>query len=137
VKRFLPLGEDPIGKVIDSDDKMTIIGVVRNIRQAIEQLEMAENDFPITQIPAEMRLQVIQSLMLVVRTAAKPEAIAQDLRRAFHELDPMLPFRTPESMKTIVDEALTFERLENWLLGTFATLAVLLALVGLYGLISY
>lgn len=137
VKRFIPAGQNPIGKVIDSDDKVTIVGVVKNIRQAIERPEMAENDWPISQIPPDVRLQFISSMSLVVKTSGRPEAITGDLRRVLHDLDPSLPFRKPASMRSIVNTALTFERLENWLFGTFAALALTLAIVGLYGLISH
>lgn len=137
VKRFIPDGQDPIGQVIDSDDKVRIVGVVNNIRQDIYEPPLAEMAMPISQIPAEMRLQVIPAMSLVVKTTGRPEAVIGDLRRIMHELDPTLPFRTPKSMRTILEGALTFERLENWLFGTFAALAVLLATLGLYGLISH
>ena len=58
---------------------------------------MAEMDFPISQIPANVRLQFIPSMSLVVNTTGKPEAITADLRRVFHQLDPTLPFRTPKA----------------------------------------
>ena len=64
-------------------------------------------------------------------------SIVPSLRRAFHDVDPTLPFSTPETMRTVIADTLIFERLENWLFGTFAALAVLLAIVGLYGLISH
>ncbi|MBV9765864.1 MAG: ABC transporter permease [Acidobacteriaceae bacterium] len=138
VKKFIPPGEDVIGKMIDSDeDKVIIVGVVRNIRQSIYDPPLAEMDWPISQIPPEERLRVVPSMHLVLRTAGKPESAAADLRRIFHQIDPTLPFRTPESMNHVIAQALTFERLENWLFGTFAALAVLLALIGLYGLVSH
>jgi predicted permease len=137
VKRFIPPGQDPIGKVIDSDEKVVIVGVVRNIRQSIYDPPLAEMDWPVSQIPPEMRLLVVPSMHLVVRTAGEPESITGDLRRIFHQIDPGVPFRTPESMNHVIAEALTLQRLENWLFGTFAGLAVLLALIGLYGLISH
>jgi predicted permease len=136
VRRYIPAGQDPVGSVIDTDDRTTIIGVVRNIRQNLYDRPLAEMDWPISQIPTDMRSMVISSLHLVVRTEGKPESATTGIRRAIHELDPTLPFRTAESMETVVAESLTFERLENWLFGTFAALAVLLAIVGLYGLIS-
>ncbi len=137
VKRYIPGGQDPIGQVIDSDDKVVIVGVVRNIRQSIFDRPLAEMDWPISQIPPPMRLMVVPSMHLVLRTAGKPESVIGDLHRIFHEIDPTLPFRTPESMNHVIAQALTFERLENWLFGTFAVLAIVLALVGLYGLISH
>ena len=57
--------------------------------------------------------------------------------RVFHELDPGLPLRQPETMRNLIDDVLTFEHLENWLFGTFAVLAILLALVGLCALVSH
>ena len=137
VQRFIPSGKDPIGQIIDSDDKVQIVGVVSSIRQSIYEPPLAEMAMPISQIPAEMRLQFIPAMNLVVKTTGRPQAINGDLRRIMHELDPTLPFRTPKSMKTIIEGALTFERLENWLFGTFAVLAVLLAVLGLYGLVSH
>jgi putative ABC transport system permease protein len=74
---------------------------------------------------------------LVVRTANAPASIVPDLRRIFGELDKTLPFRTPEDMEQVVSEALTLQRLENWAFATFAVLALVLALIGLYGLISH
>ena len=74
---------------------------------------------------------------MVIRTSGDPRYIIPGLRRAFHDVDQTLPFRTPETMNTVIADTLIFERLENWLFGTFAALAVLLAIVGLYGLISH
>ncbi len=138
VRRFIPPGEDPIGKMIDSDEeKVIIVGVVRNIRQSIYDPPLAEMDWPISQIPPDERLRVVPSMHLVLQTVGKPEAVIPDLRTIFRQIDPTLPFRTPESMDRVIAQALTFERLENWLFGTFAGLAILLALVGLYGLVSH
>lgn len=137
VKRFIHPGEDPIGKVIDSDDKVSIIGVVRDIRQSIYDPPLAEQDWPVSQIPRDFELIVVRSMHLVLRIAGNPESVVPDLRSTFHQLDPTLPFRTPETMNHVIADALTFQRLENWLFATFAGLAVLLSLVGLYGLISH
>jgi hypothetical protein len=137
VKKFIRPGDDPIGKVIDSDDKVTIIGLVRDIRQSIYDQPLAEMDWPISQIPRDMELIVVGNMHLVLQTAGKPDSVIPELRAIFHQLDPTLPFRTPESMTSVIASALTFERLENWLFASFAGLAVLLSLVGLYGLISH
>jgi ABC-type lipoprotein release transport system permease subunit len=91
----------------------------------------------IAQVPQAEGLNVLASTHLVVRTAGDPKSIIPALRNAFHEVDPTLPFRTPLTMREVVADTLTFERLENWLFGSFAGLAILLAIVGLYGLISH
>jgi putative ABC transport system permease protein len=138
VHKFFSNGEDPIGKYVEGwMVKLMIVGVVRSIHQNIYGPPMAEIDFSMYQIPPKDEMDAVPDMSLVVRTAGKPEAIVSDLRNVFHELDPGLPFREPLTMRQVVADVLVFERLENWLFGTFATLAVLLAIVGLYALISH
>lgn len=138
VKKFIPAGRDPIGMQIDQDDHNTIVGVVKNIRQNIYEPPLAEMDYMAAQVPpGEWQMQVLMGMNLVIRTSVDPESIVPSLRTVFHDVDPTLPFRTPETMRSVIADTLIFERLENWLFGTFAALAVLLAIVGLYGLISH
>src|SRR6266446_3221758 len=138
VKKFFSREEDPIGQYVEGlVDKVMIVGVVRSIRQNIYQPPMAEMDICISQIPPKDALQAIPSMSLVVRTAMEPGSVVSSLRGVFHELDPGLPFREPLTMLQIVADVLVLERLENWLFGAFAFLAVLLAIVGIYGLISH
>jgi len=141
VKKFVPQGRDPIGmQLSDGDAKTpntTIVGVVKNVRQNIYAPPLAEMDFPISQVKLKDSMDYLGSLQLVVSTSVDPESIVPSLRSAFHEVDPTLPFRTPEMMGSVIADTLIFERLENWMFGTFAALAVLLAVVGLYGLISH
>lgn len=148
VRKFIPPGRDPIGVQIGDDSqknvnadqpdpRVTIIGVVKNIRQNIYAAPAPEIDYLVTQIREQDSLQVLSTMHLIVRTNGDPETIIPSLQRAFHDVDPTLPFRAPETMRSVVAEVLILERLENWLFGTFAALAVLLAVVGLYGLISH
>jgi putative ABC transport system permease protein len=137
VKKFIPAGENPIGRQLDDDQKSTIIGVVRNLRQNIYQQPLAETDYAISQIPGNETPRVVSRMRLVIRTEGDPKAIIPELRRVFHDMDSTLPFRAPQTMREVVSETLIFERLENWLFGSFAVVAVLLAVVGLYGLIGH
>ena len=137
VKKFIPAGRDPIGMQIDQDEHNTIVGVVKDIRQNIYEPPLAEMDYMASQIPPGWEQAVLNNVTLVVRTSVAPESIVPSLRKAFHDVDPTLPFRAPETMQSVIADTLIFERLENWLFGTFAALAVLLAIVGLYGLISH
>lgn len=70
------------------------------------------------------------------RTGAKWPRVSSS-RSIFHDLDPGLPFRQPETMQEVVADVLVFQRLENWLFGAFGALAVLLAVVGLYSVVSH
>jgi predicted permease len=138
VKKFFSAGEDPIGKYVEGwMGKIRIVGVVRSIRQDIYQPPMAEMDASISAIPPQYQSLVLSHMSLVVRTRVQPESIVPTLRRIFHELDPSLPFREPLTMRQVMADVLVLERLENWLFGAFAALAVLLSIVGLYGLISH
>jgi putative ABC transport system permease protein len=137
VRKFFAPGEDPLAQHIDDFDKAEIVGVVRNVRQDLYEPPLAEMDFPISQVPTDQQLGVFPRMQLLVRTKVDPAATIPDIRRIFHDLDPGLPFRQPETMRNVIDDILTFEHLENWLFGSFAVLAILLALVGLFALVSH
>jgi putative ABC transport system permease protein len=148
VKKFIPAGRDPVGMEIGDNDQANtlptqdnprtmIVGVVKNIRQSIYQPPFPEMDYMIAQIPTAMAMNAISSMNLVIRTAADPDILVPALRQAFRQVDASVPLRDPETMEEVLADVLTFERMENWLFGAFAALAVLLAAVGLYGLISH
>lgn len=113
VKKFVPAGRDPIGMQIDDDNKTMIVGVVKNIRQNIYEPPLAQMDYIASQVPAKDSMRVLGRMNLVVRTNIEPESIVPSLRRAFHDVDPTLPFRTPETMGTVIADTLIFERLEK------------------------
>lgn len=140
VKKFMPSGLNPIGQHLDdndkADEKTEIIGVVTNVRQDLTQPVMPEMDYLYTSLPAQFSAILMRS-NLVVRTWGDPQAVTSELRDVFRQIDPALPFRPPETMDDIVADQLVMQRMETWLFGTFASLAVLLAVVGLYGLISH
>ncbi len=137
VKKFFAGGEEPIGQHIDDFDKAEIVGVVRDVRQDLYETPLPEMDFSIAQIPPQEQLGIFPRMQLLVRTAGTPASAIAGVRSVFHELDPRLPFRQPETMRNVIDDILTFEHLENWLFGSFAALAILLALVGLSALVSH
>jgi ABC-type antimicrobial peptide transport system permease subunit len=76
-------------------------------------------------------------MVLMVRTTGDPALAIPEVRTAVHDLDPTIPFNDPRTMNEVVSDVLVFERMEGWLFGIFAGLALVLALVGLYGLISH
>jgi ABC-type antimicrobial peptide transport system permease subunit len=65
-----------------------------------------------------------------------PETIVGPLRQALHEVAPSLPFRTPETMDDVLADALVFGRMQAWLFSIFALIALVLAMTGLYGVLS-
>ena len=76
-------------------------------------------------------------LILIVRSATKPEATAGIVRAALNRIDNGLPILQPNTLGAIVTQSLGQERLTMALLGVFAAIALLLAVVGIYGAVAY
>jgi predicted permease len=136
VDRYLG-GENPIGKRLrftysaknPYDD---IVGVVGN---APENLDAAMP--PV--IYAALRHSPDNFVAYGVRTAQNPAAVVGALRGVLHDVDPQLPLYQPATMEQVVSRSpsVFLRQYPSYLIGSFAVLALLLALVGLYGLISY
>jgi predicted permease len=141
VSKFIPNGLDPTAQRLDDNDKQEkwtqIVGVAGNVRQDIYEKPLAERDWLMDEIDPKMRSGIFASMFLVVRTSGDPLQVVSGVRSIVRELDPTVPFGEPETMTDVVSETLVFERMESWLFGIFASLALALALVGLYGLISH
>jgi putative ABC transport system permease protein len=141
VRRYWP-DEDPIGKRIkgqdhrgQNDDWVTIIGVVRDARR--NGLERQ----PIPHI-YEWYLQPTQSLQyptpdLVVRTAGEPRALAGILRAAVREVDGTAILSPVTTMERQLSGQMAPRRFQTWLLGLFSIIALVLATVGIYGVMHY
>jgi ABC-type antimicrobial peptide transport system permease subunit len=138
VRKFFAPGEEAVGRqILWGDTKVNIVGVTSDLRQDLTQPPMAEMDVPSSQVPAQYAVDVFSQMQLVVRTSVAPESIAAPLREAMHQVDPTVPFREPETMRDVIAETLTFERMESWLFGIFAALALLLSMVGIYGMVHH
>ncbi len=141
VHQFIPMGLDPTAQRIDDADRQEnwtrIVGVTGNVRQDIYEPPLAERDFLMDEIDPKVRTSALSNMFLLVRTAGDPAQIIPSLHSIVHGLDPTVPFDEPETMTEVVSEALVFQRMESWLFSIFAGLALVLALVGLYGLVSH
>jgi len=140
VKKFIPSGLDPTTQRIDDDKperRTRIVGVVGNVRQNIYDTPLAEHDFLIDQVPPKVRADQLSGMTLVVRFDGSAASLVPGLRAALHDVDPTVPFHQARTMSQVVAETLVFQRMESWLFGIFAALALVLALVGLYGLLSH
>jgi len=137
VKRYFP-NEDPVGRRVrftfsEKEPYREIVGVVGNI---------AEDDLAVPPPPV-IYYSVDQNpsafLSYVLRTSGDPAAFIGAARAALVEIDPQLAVIKPQSMEQIASQSpsVFLRRYPSYLIGSFATLALILAMVGLYGLISY
>ena len=122
---------DPIGQVITQDGGTTVIGVVGDVRHGT--LEKAGGN--------EMYLNYRQSgdwagMEMVVRSTRAPSSLVPEVRAALRSYDPSLPSGDFYELERLIDNAVAPRRLTTRLLGFFSGLALTLAAIGLYGVIS-
>lgn len=133
-RQFFP-NEDPVGKKLDlcwgEFNWGVIVGVTANARQT----ELAETPKPTIFLDHAQAPMYFASL--VVRTSLPPSAVVSPIERAIHTVDPNQAVYKVESMEQVVSESVARPRVESSLLAIFAGIALVLAAVGLYGVLAY
>lgn len=127
--------QDPIGKRFGSGDHpqawLTVVGVIGDIRNtSLAEPPDLEYYLPYGMLPSA-------SMSLVVRTALDPQRLAPTLRAAVRELDQDLPLSDIETLSANIAHSTNARRFSAGLLGVFAFVSLLLAAVGVYGVVSY
>jgi predicted permease len=132
-------GEDPVGKRINlggnrSDGQpiwFEIVGVVADVRS----LEL--NSEPTPELYTSFLQDPFAGMSYVVRSSVEPGSLVPSVREVVRQVDRAQPVAEVREMEQIVSEAAARPRFNSLLLGTFASLAMLLAAAGIYGVMSY
>ena len=140
VERYFP-GQDPIGKQLvltwgrgpDPDDQVggEVVGIVGDVRQSsLSEEPDAQIYVPHAQVP-------IQSMDLTVRTSVPPMSVAGSIRQAVREVDPNLPVGQIVPVDRVLSDSVSEPRFYMLLLAIFAVSALVLAAIGIFGVMSY
>jgi predicted permease len=137
VRRFWP-GQDPIGKriklggVTSSNRWLTIVGVVAEVKyRGLPENPTTDPDlyFPF--------LDRNQQISLVVRAKGDPSSLAAPIRRLVREIDPNVPVFAVSTMEGAIAEQTARTRFTTWIMSGFGALALVLASIGVYGVMAY
>ena len=133
-------GDNPLGRRLRinvdhangrEDMEWTIVGVVRDIKGTSLQADARATIYvPTTQVPAG-------SMSVVIRSGTDPMMLANSVRQVVRSLDPAVPVTNVRSLEDFVGSTIARPRAISVIVGVFALVSLMLAAVGIYGVIAY
>ena len=133
-KRFWP-GQDAVGKRIKvpffGDDWTTVVGVVADYRHLGLETEAPP------EVYCALEQNPLQAQQMIIRTEVEPLSLAAAVRQCVRDLDKSLPVQDLQTMEQLLSDKLAPRYYTSLLLGMFALMALILASVGIFGVLSY
>jgi len=138
-KRFFPEGE-VVGQRIQlgrgrGRPWMTIVGVSKDVKCAGLDAP-SQPTFYVPYLQKELDTYTLRGMFLVVKTGGRPESVVNRLRSELNALDPSLALANIETMNGRLHDAVSSRRYHSMLMGLFAALALTLAMIGIFGVLS-
>jgi len=134
-------GQDPIGRQVGVQDTRwatrTVVGIVADIKHnSLRDDPVPEMYVPYTQ--NEIKIwPSMQTMQAALRTKADPAALTASVREALRSVDADLPVANVATLAALVNDSMAQPRFSLFLVGSFGGLALVLAMIGMYGVISY
>jgi putative ABC transport system permease protein len=142
-RQYFP-DRDPLGQRIQLGTEpspdfptMEIVGIVGDVKQSFETGSNAEMFVPYEQYPDQIFANMYLNTALIVRTAGSPIDVTRAVRAAILEIDPGQPLVNVRTMDDAIAGTVAQPRFQMTLLMIFASIAVALAAVGVYGIMAY
>lgn len=136
-RRYWPKGGALGGRIYrgvkkDGEEPSTVVGVVGSVKQTdlAEQRAIGTLYLPYSDFTAH-------NIVVAIRTTQTPESVVATLRHTLRQIDPNLPLVDPKPLATRIAESLESRRSPLLLAGVFASVAIALVAVGLYGVLAY
>jgi putative ABC transport system permease protein len=136
-------GQDPIGRRVKFGIEaspapwMTVVGVVKDVRDSLASTAPRSLMFLSAVAQEQIFHSSVRNRRILMRTSQDPELLSNAIRQQIHQLDPALPLQQVQTLSQWLGKSLEPERFRTFLLAVFAGTALLLATLGIGGLLAY